>query len=94
MRYLGSGNIEESQHQPSAAYLQTGLRRETETEAQSKAEARVGEGLISLSLKSQLILESWVHAFLTSYNSPELINTSLLAWANTTEFVTSTKGLA
>lgn len=48
MRYLGSDNIEEPQYQPWTAYLQTGLQKEkTETEAQSKAEMRVGEGLIS-----------------------------------------------
>lgn len=34
---------------------------------------RVGEGLISLSLKSQLILESWLHAFLKSFNAPDLL---------------------
>lgn len=48
MRYLGSDNIEEPQYQPWTAYLQTGLQKEkTETEAQSKAEMRVGEGLIN-----------------------------------------------
>lgn len=60
MRQLGSDDIEEPQHQPWTAYLQTGGKRKkkTETEAQSRAEMRDGESLRSLSLKSQLIPET------------------------------------